>query len=113
MVNTFSALNIALTLVTIIGGLLAYRSSITRAANEVQERVIAALETEIQTMRNKLEDMAMENTRLCLIIDTICAALRSRGIAISIDGDMVSIKDSSGASTTTRIQEDQAQEELH
>jgi hypothetical protein len=107
MIDAFSACNIILTLVTIIGGLLAYRSSIARAANEVQERVIAALDTELKTMRDKLDDMKIENTRLSLIIDTICAALRSRGMAVSIDGDMVSIKDSSGSSTTTRIQEEQ------
>jgi cell division protein FtsB len=106
MDNLFSTLNIVLTLATIVAGLLAYRSSITRAANEVQERVIAALETEITTMRDKLDDMKAENTRLRVTIETICAALRSRGMAVTIDGDMVSIKDSSGSSTTARIMEE-------
>jgi cell division protein FtsB len=106
MNNIFSTVNIILTLVTIAGGLLAYRSSIARAANEVQERVIAALEAEITTMRDKLDDMKAENTRLRVTIETICAALRSRGMAVSIDGDMVSIKDSRGSSTTARIKEE-------
>ncbi|GCF11217.1 hypothetical protein [Dictyobacter arantiisoli] len=104
--NVVSALNLLLTLAGIIGGIIAYRSGIARSANQIQERVINALEVEMNSMRCKLEDMKAENTRLCVLIDTICAALRKRGLAVSIDGDMVSISDGHGQSTTTRIQEE-------
>lgn len=100
-------LNLILTVTGILGGLLAYRSGLARTANEIQERVIHALELELTGMRGKLQDMQDENTRLSLLIDTICAALRGRGMVISIDGDMVSIRDQQGMSTTTRIQEEQ------
>ncbi|GCE07373.1 hypothetical protein KDAU_47020 [Dictyobacter aurantiacus] len=107
MMDVLNVVNLVLTVGGIVGGLLAYRGGMARTANEIQERVIAALESELTGMRARLEDMKAENTRLSLIIDTICVALRRRGIAVSIDGDMVSISDDHGASTTTRIQEEQ------
>ncbi|WP_136625291.1 hypothetical protein [Dictyobacter kobayashii] len=105
--DVLSLLNLLLTIGAILGGVLAYRGGMARTANHIQERVINALEAELTGMRARLEDMKAENTRLSLIIDTICVALRRRGIAVSIDGDMVSISDHSGASTMARIQEEQ------
>ena len=106
MENLFSTINLILTIATIIGGIIVYRSSLARTANEVQERVIHALESELTSMRGKLDAMKAENTRLSLVIDIICAALRNRGIAVSIDGDMVSIKDGNGNDTMARIREE-------
>ncbi len=77
----------------------------TRTANEVQERVIHALETEIANLRARLDDFKDENTRLRLILETICVALKSRGLAVTINGDMVSIHDTHGDSTTTHLQQ--------
>lgn len=105
--DLLSTVNFALTVGGIIGGVIAYRSGVERSANQVQESVISALDAELSSLHHKIDDMKAENTRLCLIIDTICAALRSRGLAVSIDGDIVSISDSRGKSTMTRIQEEQ------
>lgn len=99
-----SVISMLLTVCGILGGFWAFRNGMTKTANEVQERVIHALETEMQSMRQRLDDMKDENTRLRLIIETICAALKSYGMLITIDGDMVSIRDiSSGGTTTARI----------
>jgi hypothetical protein len=103
--TAISITSLILTICSILGGILAFRNGIARTANEVQERVINALEVELDNMRKRLDDLKDENTRLRLIIDTICAALKSRGMIIAIDGDMVSIHDGSG-STTTRIHEE-------
>jgi F0F1-type ATP synthase membrane subunit a len=103
--NVISIISIMLTICTILGGIWAFHNGAARTATEVQERVINALETELTAMREKMESITKENMRLSHTIATICAALKSRGIVISIDGDMVSIKDDKG-STTTRIQED-------
>jgi hypothetical protein len=105
--DLLSTVNFALTIGGIIGGIIAYRSGVERSANQVQEHVISALDAELSSLHAKIDDLKAENTRLCLIIDVICAALRRRGLAVSIDGDIVSISDLHGESTMTRIQEEQ------
>src|SRR5260370_22717311 len=104
--TTLSVISLLLTIGGLIGGFYAFRSGMARTANEVQERVINALESEITNLRQRLDDMKDENVRLRLIIETICAALKSRGLAVTIDGDMGSIPDAQVSTTTiTHIQE--------
>jgi hypothetical protein len=105
--DLLSTINFVLILTGIVGGMIAYRSGVERSANEVQERVISALNVEMSSMRAKIDDLKADNMRLSLIIDTICVALRRRGLAVSIDGDIVSISDQQGQSTMARIQEEQ------
>ena len=104
LASSLSIFSILLTICSILGGIVAFRNGFTRTANDIQERVINALESELSQLRQRLDDLKEENTRLKQTIDTICAALKSRGLAVTVEGDMVSIRDSSG-STTTRIQE--------
>src|SRR5437773_5749881 len=104
--NTLSVISLLLTIGGLLGGFYAFKSSMSRAANEVQEHVINALESEITNLHQRLADLKDDNSRLELIIETICAALKSRGLAVTIDGDMVSIRDTSGTTTTVaHIQE--------
>ncbi len=91
--NILSIFCLILTLCGIFGGILAFRNGFTRTANEVQERVINALESEITTLRMRIEDVERENNRLQQTILTICEALKKRGLAVSIDGNLVSISD--------------------
>jgi predicted nucleic acid-binding Zn-ribbon protein len=102
--NIMSIISITLTVATLCGGYAAFRSSLMHTANAVQERVITALQSEIDAVRARIDDLERENTRLRHTIETICAALKTRGIVVSIDGDMVNIRDGVG-STTARIQE--------
>lgn len=81
------------------------KSKVNEEANNAQQRLMSTMKDEIDTLRRKVEDTAKENTRLKQIIDTIIAALKKRGLAVTIDGDMVNIVDGKG-STTIRIQED-------
>lgn len=112
MTNALSILNLVLCIGLAIGGLAAFRHGFTRTANEVQERVINALESEINALRDRLGELEKENARLTHIIATIRTALRRRGIFITIDGELVSIRDRSGKLTqTTRIQDGAANEE--
>ena len=99
MYNFLSIINLVLAIATVVGGIMAYRHGFTRTANEVQERVIQALNSELQALRVRIESMEQENIRLHQIIATICSALKSRGIAVTIDGDMVNISDESGTQT--------------
>jgi hypothetical protein len=85
-----------LAIATVIGGIMAYRHGFTKTANEVQERVIHALQTELTTLQDRLTELEKANTRLHQVIATICSALKKRGIAVTIEGDMVNISDQSG-----------------
>src|SRR5438128_6377287 len=99
MYNFLSILNLVLAIATVIGGIMAYRHGFTRTANEVQERVIHALTSELEALTHRIESMEQENIRLHQIISTICSALKQRGIAVTIQGDMVNISDQSGTQT--------------
>src|SRR5947209_10826228 len=99
MYNFLSILNLVLLIATTLGGILAFRHGFTRTANEVQERVITALNSELETLSARIENMEKENIRLRQIIATICSALKQRGIAVTIEGDMVNISDQSGTHT--------------
>jgi uncharacterized protein (UPF0335 family) len=99
MYNFLSIINLVLAIATVIGGIMAYRHGFTRTANEVQERVIGALNSELAALTSRIESMEKENIRLHQIISTICTALKQRGIAVTIEGDMVNISDQSGTHT--------------
>ena len=104
MLNFLSILNLVITLSLMIGGLLAYHHGFTRTANEVQERVIHLLQSEIGALQDRISALEKENTRLNHIITTIRASLKRRGLHITIDGELVSIHDRAGHLTqTTRI----------
>jgi cell division protein FtsB len=96
--ESLSLLNLLVTLCLIVGGIAAYRHGFARTANEVQERVIHALQSEIQSLHDRIEALEHENTRLNYTITTMCSALRQRGLHVTIDGDIVSIEDHSGGS---------------
>ncbi len=99
MLDFLSLLNLVLIIATTLGGILAYRHGFNRTANEVQERVINTLNLELSTLTARIESMEQENIRLHQTIATICAALKRRGIAVTIQGDMVNIRDGSGTHT--------------
>ncbi|QBD76185.1 hypothetical protein EPA93_09250 [Ktedonosporobacter rubrisoli] len=104
--NALSIINMLLMIFGIVGGLFALRHGSLKAANEVQERAINALQAELATVRLRLTDLQAENGRLKHIVATIVAALNNCGIELSINGDMVNIKsDQNGKSTTAHIQE--------
>lgn len=97
-------LNLLITLGVVIGGFVAYHYGFSHTANEVQDRVIHALESEIQALHDRIAALEKENTRLSQTIATICTALKQSGIRITIDGDIVSIYDySERRSYNTRI----------
>lgn len=109
-----SLLNLLITISLLVGGIAAYRHGFTRTANEVQERVIHALQSEIQSLHDRVDALERENTRLNYIISTMCSALKQRGLHVTIDGDIVSIQDHRGDSYSYNARifaEDQEQDE--
>lgn len=89
--------------IAVVVAFFAVRSGVLKSANDAQSSAISALRTEVETLRERVEDAEKENTRLEQIIDTICVALKKRGLVISIQGEMINIEDKRGGSTTTRI----------
>lgn len=87
-----------------------------KSAEAAQKSAIDAMNTEIETLRRQIDDkekenaqkirsVQKENVRLEHIIDTICAALKTQGIIISINGEIIniSIEDPTKKITTVRI----------
>jgi len=79
------------------------KSQVGDATNQAQNEAIKAMEEEIKSIRRKIEDLTKEKNKLEQTIDTICAALRIRGLVITIQGEIVHIEDRNGKTTTTRI----------
>lgn len=93
MYNIISILSMLLTIAGILGGILAFKNGFTRTANEVQERVINALQQEISVLNMRIADLEAQNQRLDQVIITLCEALKKRGIIVSIDGSLVTVTD--------------------
>ena len=105
MLNILSILNLVLCIGLAIGGLAAFRHGFARTANEVQERVIDVLESEINALKDRLSELEKENARLTQIIATIRMAMKRRGLFVTVDGELVNIRDRAGKFTqATRIQ---------
>jgi|HubBroStandDraft_3_1064219.scaffolds.fasta_scaffold621780_2 hypothetical protein len=89
----------------IVYGWYIRRSSKSKAeevATTSYEKAIKAMETYSDVLGKRLGEAEKENTKLNHVVETIYAALRARGIYITIDGEMITIRDS-GGSTTTQI----------
>lgn len=113
MNTILSILNLVLCLGLALGGFAAFRHGFTRTANEVQERVIHALESEINALKDRLSELEKENVRLTHLIATMRHAMKRRGLFVTIDGDLVSIRDRAGKLTqAARIQGGPREEEL-
>lgn len=93
MPNLLTLFNMLITLGLIIGSFVAYRRGFAQTANEVQERVINALQHEIQTLHDRIAALEQENTRLDQTITLICSVLKRRGIHVAVEGDIVNIHD--------------------
>jgi len=106
-----SLINLMITITLTIGGIAAYRHGFTRTANEVQDRVINALQHEIQSLHDRIAALEKENTRLSYTLTTMCMALKQRGVHVTIDGDIISIQDRFGESYTYNTRAHGMQEE--
>lgn len=88
--------------VTIVGGFYLVKSGVNKNVSEAQQSAISAMQSELSTLRNRIADAEKDRVRLEHTIETICAALLTKGMVITIQGEMVSIQE--GKTTlTTRI----------
>jgi len=96
--NYISAALGAGTLVAVF--LMSFRNGKNNNLSEVQKETIAALQTQINTMKDKISDLEKENTLQGHLIDLITSALKKKGMIVTIDGDMITISGKDGISTT-------------
>jgi hypothetical protein len=97
------------TLLTLLG-ILAYGWYITRSAKGKAEKIasdakndaIEAMQKHLDVLKERIKDTEDENIKMMHTVETIVSALKSRGIYITIDGDMIHISEGNN-STTTRI----------
>lgn len=94
-------------ILTIAAAIIAARSSgkndAIKSATDAQSKTIDAMQSRLDVQSSSIEEMRKENIRLQLIIETVSSALKSMGLIVSIEGEMVKIKDNNNNSTTTRI----------
>jgi uncharacterized protein YlxW (UPF0749 family) len=106
-------------LIVIIGAYFASKnmakSKASEEANNTQQRTISALQGTVSTLQadigslqRKVDELKSENRHQERVIETICLALKSEGIMITIDGEVISIKgleESKKSATIVRIQD--------
>lgn len=97
--------------ITLIVAFFAVKNGVLQSANQAQNSAISAMRTEMETLRERVEDAEKENQRLEQIIDTIYIALKKRGLVITVQGEMINIQDKRGGSTTTRIRRSASQDD--
>jgi flagellar motor component MotA len=105
--NITSIIGNILMFAMMFGGFFALKGSIGQATNEAQQSAIEAMRSELDTLRSRMDDLKEENKRQQNIIQTICEALKTKGIIICINGDIVHIRDDKDT-ISKRIQEREA-----
>lgn len=86
-----------------IGGLFAMRAGYSRQATEIQERVIDALKAQNEAQETQILSCEKEISRLKRVVATIQYALKRRGLQIEIDGDAITLIDSSSNNRSIQI----------
>jgi hypothetical protein len=91
--------------ITIGGLIIGLRGGYSKAAGEIQERVISALKEEVEGLNKKVNEMEKDRDRQSSILSTIRYALKQRGLKITIEGEFVTLSESGNSSKVTRIQD--------
>jgi len=111
LIQTISALSGLVTTGTLIviaaiGSFYIIRSGVRKTTSEAQQDAIVALQAQVSALRNNVEDLTKENARLEQVAQTICSALKTRGMIITVQGELITIEDvKTGRTTATRIHE--------
>lgn len=103
--NFLPYLNIVLMICLAVGGFVAWRKGYSQESNTIQVSTIDALKEEVASLRRKVDDLEKERSTQDRVIATIRYALKSQGLRVTIEGDFVTLRDTTGKSKVTRIQE--------
>jgi hypothetical protein len=94
-----------------ISGRYMVKSGISKEAIQAYKDTMDAMHAEITILKGRVEDVKndnvdirKENTRLQFLMETIVSALKGMGFIVTIEGELVIIKDTNtNGSVTTRI----------
>ena len=104
MNNLFSLngiINTFLLLCTLVGGFFAFKQGLKKKSFEALQETISILQSQVEAIRSSLEVVEKRNRHLEYVIETVQEALKKRGMIISIDGDLVTITDTTRGSATS------------
>jgi regulator of replication initiation timing len=104
-------------IVVIVGSFYLVKSGLGKTVNRANQDAITALgatilalQADSQRFERKIDELTKENSRLKLTMDTVRNALKTRGLMVTIDGEMVIIDSlDSKSSTVTRIEKQNGQ----
>jgi hypothetical protein len=102
---------VLLLVVAVFAGRYMTKSGINDASAKAQKSAMDAMHEEITILKGRVEDVKSdnvdirkENTRLQFLMETIVSALKGMGFIVTIEGELVIIKDTNtNGSVTTRI----------
>jgi hypothetical protein len=90
---------VLLLIVSVVAGRYMAKSSIGKEASEAQKSAIEAMNTELGVLKGRIDDIKSENAtirreniRLQSLMETIAAALKGMGLIITVEGELVRIK---------------------
>lgn len=72
-------------------------------AKNANKDAIDAMQAHLNILKERVKETEDENVKLRHLFDTMNAALKSRGLYVTIDGEMIHIHDIKGESTTIHI----------
>lgn len=85
--------NFIIVILGLLGGAIAFRSAMSKAKDDVQERVTGILSEENEALRNRVNRLEAENRRLGRVIQIIVSSLKKQhNIQIDIDEDAVTLR---------------------
>lgn len=106
--NFLPVFSIALTILAIAGGYVAFRQANLKQSSEIQDQTINALKTRVETLEGQIESdekeferYKAELTRLRQVISTVRHALKRRGLHIEIEGDVITLTDINAQSASS------------
>ncbi len=93
--------NVVLTVCLLVGGILAIRQGYSKAAGEIQEKVIVALKEQVATLEKQAGTDEREIKHLKQVLLTVRYALKRRGLAIEVNGESITLIDEQSRTTRT------------
>jgi hypothetical protein len=85
-----------------IGGIFAIRTGRRNALATIQEQTITALQSQVNALTMRIVELEKERAHQDVVVGLITGALKRRGIAVTVDGDMVTLKSRDGSESTVR-----------
>lgn len=107
-----SAFDTILIICAALGGTLVLRHARKLGIIGVQKETIDALKERLSVLEQELGELKADNIQLRHLIETIKDALHARGQILTIDGDLVTIIDAHGTSSSLRRKRAPAKQHL-